>query len=115
MTKSNSIVRVKIIKKWLNNPNDYHYDLKLMTFEDYVNQKDFYDISIRTMEIYPYKWYNISYLYQIPAYYIRSLLFRLTNINTIRDNTLITNITESIVIISESISLIKLIITIFNL
>jgi hypothetical protein len=47
-------------------PNSYEVDF--MTFSQY-DQKSEYKSLDGNIELYPYKWYNILYIYQIPSYW----------------------------------------------
>ena len=77
MKKSNSIVRTKTIYGNNRNPDEMYYEIDFMTFSRYMLKKNpDYIIPDYKFELYPYKWYDISWIYQIPSYWLLLRIFR---------------------------------------
>ena len=74
------IKRSKILRTIINykgndgNPDSYEIDF--MTFEKY-DTKYYYKFLDGNIELYPYKWYDIRKIYQIPSYWFLLLLNKL--------------------------------------
>ncbi|ALJ03861.1 hypothetical protein APS56_01260 [Pseudalgibacter alginicilyticus] len=114
MKKGNKIVRTKTIHGSENKPNEMYYEINFMTFSEYVYKSNpEYKYINHKFELYPYKWYDIRWIYQIPAYYLLLLLNKYLK-NAIQINNRNHNIASTITVISEICVLIKSIITIFN-
>ena len=114
MKKSNSIVRVITI--YNKNKDNTHYEIDFMTYKKalyFINDRiGFKDVE---KKIYPFKWYDIRYLYQIPAYWLLLRAFRNSEdkISKQRHNAVstITLITEMLLAIKPIIEFVKLFIS----
>lgn len=63
--KRSKILRIKY-KGNEGKPDSYEIDF--MTFEKY-DAKSYYKFLEANIELYPYKWYDILRIYQIPSYW----------------------------------------------
>lgn len=72
MIKSNKIVRVRKIENTNENVDRWTYDIYLTTFKDYLSDTTYICYG-QTIELYPYRWYEIERLWQIPIFYFRFL------------------------------------------
>ncbi|ANH61034.1 hypothetical protein NV36_01990 [Dokdonia donghaensis DSW-1] len=68
MHKSNTIVRTKTTNGNNRNIDEMYYDIEFMTFVNYLSKKHGYTYQDYKFELYPYKWYDLRWIYQIPAY-----------------------------------------------
>ncbi len=71
MTKSNKIVRVRKIENEDQQPERWTYDIYLTTFKEYLSETVYKCYGL-TIELYPYRWYEIERLWQVPIFYFRS-------------------------------------------
>jgi hypothetical protein len=75
MFKSDKIVRTR------SSDNDNgHYTIKLMYYKDYARESKTI-IYGQAFELYPYKWYDLRWLYQKPLLFL-SLSRNLKNVKT---------------------------------
>ena len=74
MTKSNKIVRVRKIDHTNETVDRWTYDSYLTTFKNYLSETT-YKCYGQTIELYPYRWYEIERLWEVPFYHIRSSSF----------------------------------------
>ena len=118
MKNHNSIVRTKTIFGSEREPNKMYQKIEFMTFEKAKRKfpNRFYKTD-SVFEIYPYEWYDIRWIYQIPAYWLLLRIFRISEAkiskamhNTASTATLIIEIFASI---KPLIELKKLIINIY--
>lgn len=102
MKRANSIVRTRTINK--DERGDY-YDIELMTYSKYLQRSEFMFMKHK-IELYPYKWYDLRRLWEIPSYLIVLKFFRISeaNIKIQRHKRI-----SIIVLITEILALIKLI------
>jgi hypothetical protein len=71
MKKSTSIVRVLTVCGHLSKPEEINYQIDFMTFEKALSKiNSGYTFVGEKIELYPYKWYDLRYLYEIPAYWL---------------------------------------------
>lgn len=116
MENSNSIVRTKTIYGNNSNPSEMYYEIDFMTFSKYILKKnpDFILLDYK-FELYPYKWYDLRWIYQIPSYWLILRVFRISEdkINKQIHNKVstITLITEMLLAIKSIIELTKIFIT----
>ncbi|SHJ26700.1 hypothetical protein SAMN04488096_1273 [Mesonia phycicola] len=116
MNKSNKIVRTKTTHGNKNKPLEVYYEIEFMTFSNYISKLN-PDIILTDykFEIYPYKWYDLRWIYEIPAYWLLLRIFRNSpeRINKQTHNKIskITLITEILVMTTSIIELIKLFIS----
>ena len=109
MIKSNKIVRTITTE----NTNEFkHYFIDFMTFEKFVYEKqNGYTWLNHTFEIYPYKWFDLRWIYEIPSYWLLLRIFRNSEakINKQIHNkaSIITLITEMLLATKPTIELIK--------
>ena len=105
MKKYNSIVRTKKTFGNLKEPEKMFYKIEFMTFQNAVNKLNARFVSPdEFFEIYPYKWYDLRWIYEIPAYWIlfRILRTKEHNISTAKHKAM--SIT---VLITEILAVIK--------
>ncbi|OAD44600.1 hypothetical protein [Polaribacter atrinae] len=73
MNKSSKIVRTKTTNGSEKNLEEMYYEIEFMTFEKYVSELNKYNeynyIGKPKFEKYPYKWYDLRKIYQIPSHY----------------------------------------------
>lgn len=74
MTKSNKVVRVRKIDHTNETADRWTYDIYLTTFKEYLSSTT-YKAYGQTIELYPYRWYEIERLWEVPIYHIRSSSF----------------------------------------
>lgn len=105
MKKHNSIVRVKTTYGSLNKPNEMYEKIDFMTFEKAVSKLNprFYTTNEK-FEIYTYKWYDIRWIYEIPAYWFLFRILRKSESNISRQ---MHNRTSTIVLVAELLSIAK--------
>lgn len=105
MKKYNSIVRVKTIYGSSNKPNEMYQKIEFMTFQKAVSKLNprFYSTNEK-FEIYPYKWYDIRFIYEIPAYWFLFRILRKSESNITRQ---MHNTTSAVVLIAEILSILK--------
>lgn len=113
MRKSNSIVRTITFKGDKNVPNEMHYQIEFMTFKKAllkINPRIQY-MDVHT-ELYPYKWFDLRYIYQIPSYWLLLRIFRNSEDKISRQihrkTSTITLITEILLFITSIIEIIKI-------
>jgi hypothetical protein len=70
MKKSNQIVRVRRIENTDEPIDRWTCDIYLTTFREYLSET-MYICSDRTIELYPYRWYEIEKIWQVPIFYFR--------------------------------------------
>jgi hypothetical protein len=71
MNKSSKIVRTKTTLGSLKKPENLQYEINLMTFSEYVSKSNPDVILLEyKFELYPYKWYQFSYLVDFTYYYL---------------------------------------------
>jgi hypothetical protein len=70
MNNSSKIVRTKTTNGSEKKPNEMHYKINFMTFSKYVSKlrPDLILMDYK-FELYPYKWYDIRWIYEIPTHY----------------------------------------------
>ena len=71
MTKSNKIVRVRKIDNTNETVDRWTYDIYLTTFKNYLSDT-FYKCYGQTIELYPYRWYEVERIWEKPFYHILS-------------------------------------------
>ena len=91
-------------------PNSYVVDF--MTFSEYDQKSEFKFID-GNIELYPYKWYDIRWVYQIPSYRFLLLLNRLLK-NPIERNKTNHNRASIITLILQIIALLQSVVTLFG-
>ncbi len=74
MIKSNKIVRVRKIDNTNESVDRWTYDIYLTTFKNFLSKTTYISYG-QTIELYPYRWYEIERLYEVPFYHIRSSFF----------------------------------------
>jgi len=112
MNKSNKIVRTKQIFGSKKKPNDMYYEIEFMTFRKYIGKiNPMYKLMDYKIELYPYKWYDLRWIYQIPSYWLLLRIFRNSperiNKQTHNKTSTITLITEILLLIKPVIEFIK--------
>jgi hypothetical protein len=71
MKKSTSIVRVLTVCGHLSKPEEMYYQIDFMTFEKALSKiNSGYTFVGEKIKLYPYTWYDLRYLYEIPAYWL---------------------------------------------
>ena len=115
MKKSNSIIRTKTTYGNKKFPEKMHYEIDFMTFSKYISKLNpDYKFIDHKFEIYPYKQYDIRWIYEIPSYWLLLRIFRNSpakiNRQTHSKMSTITLISEILLIIKPTIELIKFII-----
>ena len=70
MTKSNKIVRVRKIINTNQTVDRWCYDIYLTTFKEFLSSITYTGYG-QTTELYPYRWYEIERLWEVPFYHIR--------------------------------------------
>lgn len=88
-----------------------HYRIDFMLFWHYLDKKKFAYPDYK-LEIYPYKWYDLRWIYQKPSFWLLLKIFR-KNPNKITNQ--IHRNTSTIVLISEIFFTIKSIIEVIKL
>lgn len=75
MKHKNTIVRTKTIHI---NESGHYYENNLVTWEKFISRSKYvyYNVGYK---LYPYKWYDFRYVYQVPAYWILLKLRRNEN------------------------------------
>lgn len=77
MNKANKIVRTKTIIGSEKKPKEMYYEIDFMTFKKYIGKiNPQYVFAHHKFELYPYKWYDIRWVYQIPSYWLLLRIFR---------------------------------------
>ena len=77
MNKSSKIVRTKTTNGSEKKPNEMCYEINFMTFSKYVSKlRPDLIIMDYKFKLYPYKWYDIRWIYQIPSYWLLLRIFR---------------------------------------
>lgn len=113
MENTNSIVRTKTTHGNINEKSKMYYQIHFMTFEKYIDKSEFIYPNHK-FELYPYKWYDLRWIYQKPSYWLLLKLFRknLTKINTKnhKRTSIILLIIEILSFIMSSVLFIKVII-----
>ena len=71
MTKSNKIVRVRKIDNTNETVDRWNYDIYLTTFNEFLSSTTF-KMYGQTIELYPYRWYEIERIWEKPLYHILS-------------------------------------------
>ena len=71
MKKSNKIVRIRRIDNTNESPDRWNYYIYLTTFREFLSETNFKCYG-QIIELYPYRWYEIEKLWEIPIYYILS-------------------------------------------
>lgn len=105
MKKSNSIVRTITINGNPKNPDKMHYKIDFMTFSKALSKENpHYQVMHETFKIYPYKWYDIRWIYEIPAYWF---LFRILHKSESNISRQMHNRTSTIVLVAELLSIAK--------
>lgn len=89
-----------------------HYYIEFMTFEKFVsNKENGYTWYNHTFEIYPYKWFDLRWIYEIPSYWFLLRIFRNSeakiNKQTHNKASIITLITEMLLATKPIIELTK--------
>ena len=112
MNKSNKIVRTKTTYGSEKKPNEMYYEIDFMTFDKYVSKNNpQYTFTDYKFELYPYKWYDIKWIYQIPSYWLLLRIFRNSperiNRQTHKKTSTITLIIEMLLAIKPVIEFIK--------
>jgi hypothetical protein len=82
--KRSKILRT-IIKYKGNDGKPNSYEIDFMTFEKYDAQSH-YIFPDGNIELYPYKWYDIRRIYQIPSYWFLLLFNKLLKIQINKRN-----------------------------
>jgi hypothetical protein len=101
MTKSNKIVRVRKIHRTDEDKSRWHYDDYLAFFKDAMIDTSYIGYGGNT-KLYPYKWYELQWLWTHPSFLLLSYLYIRFDI-TLKKNMTITMITYSIIFITESL------------
>lgn len=116
MKEYNSIVRTKTVYGNIKEPHKMYKKIEFMTFKKATSKmpnRYYSDDSV--FAIYPYKWYDIRWIYQIPSYWVLLRIFRNSEAKIskqMHNNTsTITLIIEMLLATKPTIELIKLIIT----
>jgi hypothetical protein len=113
MRKSNSIVRTITINGNPNNPKEMHYKIDFMTFSKALSKENpHYKFMHQTFKIYPYKWYDIRWIYEIPSYWF---LLRVFRIDEHKISTAKHNVMSITVLITEILTTIKSVKELINL
>lgn len=71
MKKSNKIVRVRKIDNTNEAAERWNYDIYLTTFKEFLTSTTF-KVYGQTIELYPYRWYEIEQIWEKPLYHILS-------------------------------------------
>lgn len=113
MNKANKIVRTKTTNGSKKKPEEMYYEIDFMTFEKYIGKSKYgYTYADYEFELYPYKWYDIRWIYQIPSYWLLLRIFRNSperiNRQTHKKTSTITLIIEMLLAIKPVIEFIKL-------
>lgn len=113
MKEANKIVRTITTE---NKGEHKYYFIDFMTFENFVSKKQSgYTWENHSFELHPYKWYDLRWIYQIPAYYILLRAFRNSperiNKQMHKRTSIATLITEILLATKAIIEFIKLFIT----
>ena len=115
MKKSDKIVRTKTTYGSEKKSEEMYYEFDFMTFSKYVSKKNGYTYADYNFELYPYKWYDIRWVYQIPSYWLLLRIFRNSpdriNRQTHKKTSTITLIIEMLLATKPIIEFIKLFIT----
>lgn len=112
MRKSNSIVRTITIIGNQKRPNEMHYKIDFMTFSKaLLKENQPFIIIDEKFKIYPYKWYDIRWVYEIPSYWF---LLRVLRINEHKISVAKHNAMSITVLITEILTIIKLIKELIN-
>jgi hypothetical protein len=103
----NKIVRT-IIKQKGNDGKPNSYKIDFMKFSEYDLKSEYKFINGNT-ELYPYKWYDLRKLYQIPSYWFLLRIFRNSTERINKQNhdktSIITLMLEILILIKTIISL----------
>lgn len=109
--RRNKIVRtIRKYKGKDGKPNSH--EIEFMTFSKY-DAKSEYKFIDGNIEMYPFKWYDFRYIYQIPAYWFLRLINKYLT-NQIHINKTNHNIASIITLISEIVILVKTIFELFE-
>lgn len=113
MRKSNSIVRTITLYGEKKSTNEMHYQIEFMTFKkalSKINPRVQY-IDSHT-ELYPYKWFDLRYIYQIPAYWLLLRIFRISedkiSKQTHRRTSIITLMSEILILVKLIFEIVKI-------
>jgi hypothetical protein len=118
MKKSNSIVRIITIHKNKINTTETHYEIDFMTFKKALSKVNpIYEFKDVKTEFYPYEWFDLRWVYEIPSYWLLLRIFRISEAKltkqTHKTASISVLISEIIVAIKSSKELIKVIINNF--
>jgi hypothetical protein len=75
----NKIVRIKETHNTNDTIERHFNEVYLTTFSEYLS-KSFYKSYGHSIDLYPYKWYEIERLYEVPYFYFSSRQERFKNI-----------------------------------
>ncbi|MFV7236012.1 hypothetical protein [Flavobacterium sp. ZB4R12] len=105
MRKHNSIVRTKTTFGSSKKPNEMYCKIEFMTLEKAVRKlpNRFYTTDEK-FEIYPYKHYDLRWLYEIPAYWFLLRILRRSESSISRQ---MHNRTSTTVLLLEILSITK--------
>ena len=115
MKKSNPIVRTIIINGSDKKPNEMYCEINFMTFSSYISKaNNYFKFKDYEFKLYPYKWYDLRWIYQIPSYWLLLRIFRNSEAKISKQRhritSIITLITEILLLIKPTINLIESII-----
>lgn len=77
MNKGSKIVRTKTIIGNKNNPSEMYYQIDFMIFSKYILKKnDGFKFYNQIFELYPYKWFDLRWVFEIISYWLLLRIFR---------------------------------------
>jgi len=79
LTDKNKIIRVKETHNTDQSTDRHYYEIYLTTFSEYLS-KTYYKGYGHSIDLFPYKWYEIEKIYEVPYFYLSSGQGRLKNI-----------------------------------
>jgi len=74
MKSKNHIVRTRTIHNVNKEHGPPYYEINLMTFEKFAARSNQIIIGI-SFEHFPYKWYNINYMWELPSFWFLTKYF----------------------------------------